>query len=80
MINFLKKLTVLLFAVMILVPVLLFNREKEAMSVIDNRYLAENPLTSGAYVEDLTKALEDYVGDRIGLRDEMIRRPMRSPI
>lgn len=73
MMNFLKKLTILLFAAMILVPVLLFNREKEAMSVIDNRYLAENPLTSGAYVEDLTKALEDYISDRIGLRDEMIR-------
>ena len=68
----LKYLTALLFAAMILVPVLLFNREEPAMSAIDNRYLAENPFRSAETVDELNRGLEAYVSDRIGLRDEMI--------
>ena len=68
----LKKCTVFLFAVLILIPVLLFNREEGAMSAIDNRYLAENPLTHSGE-GTFSQRMEQYVSDRIGLRDRMIR-------
>lgn len=66
-----KRITVLLFTLVLLVPLLTFNLEPESVSEIDNRMLAAYPLTEGA-TGDLTEQVEDFVGDRIGLRDQMI--------
>lgn len=69
-----KFLTVFLFSLIIIVPVVTFNFQPNASSAIDNRMLTENPfsqtLSDGDY--DLTENIENYVNDRIGLRDEMI--------
>ena len=71
-----KKLQIgmiVLFFVLLAVPMVLFNWEENVVSEIDNRQLTNNPFgpnaTEGA---DLTSALESYVSDRIGLRDQMI--------
>lgn len=55
------------------VPIVLFNHEKNAVSKIDNKVLTENPFGADAEpVDDLTDALESFVSERIGLRDQMI--------
>lgn len=54
-----------------MIPIFTFNTEKDAISEIDNRVLAENPLTV-ENSEDFTTDVENYVNDRIGLRNEMI--------
>ena len=84
----LKVITVICFALIILIPILTFNFEENAVSVIDNRELAKNPFSvkkreynEENYEEEeseegkekrLTENIENYVSDRIGLRDEMI--------
>ena len=69
----LRVLTIICFALVILIPTLIFNLEEDAISVIDNRKLAVNPFSAEAAGNgDLTESIENYVGDRIGLRDEMI--------
>lgn len=60
-----------LFAVIILTPLLTFNFEENAVSLIDNRELTKNPFSS-ASSGDLTVNIQSYVNDRIGLRDNMI--------
>lgn len=55
----------------LLIPILTFNTEENAISEIDNRALAVNPFTEESS-EDFTKDVENYVNDRIGLRNEMI--------
>ena len=67
--KFLRIITVLLFAAVILVPVCCFNTTPDAVSLIDNRKLTINPFELEG---DLTKNIENYVNDRIGLRDEAI--------
>lgn len=85
----LRVVTVICFSLIILIPVLTFNFEENAVSVIDNRELTKNPFLvkkeydKGEYYEEekygeegeekgLTENIENYVSDRIGLRDEMI--------
>ena len=69
----LQILTVILFSLVLFLPIVTFNFEKEAASEIDNRMLAENPFTNGIGINgDRTAAVENYINDRIGLRDEMI--------
>ncbi len=85
----LRVITVICFVLIILIPVLTFNFEENAISVIDNRELAKNPFSISrealgeeeGYEEEeygeeeetgLTENIENYVSDRIGLRDEMI--------
>lgn len=65
---------VLLFALINLIPIALFCWEPEVVSEIDNRMLAENPFSPELRNQDcdLTQAIENYVNDRIGLRDDMI--------
>ena len=61
------------FCVLLIIPGALFNHEKNAVSEIDNKVLMENPLTSETEsVDDLADALDQYVSERIGLRDQMI--------
>lgn len=59
---------------MILLPILAFNTQPNAVSEIDNRMLTENPFSAEAREnsEDLTEDIENYVNDRIGFRDDMI--------
>ncbi|MGM9614141.1 MAG: hypothetical protein ACI3W7_01260 [Oscillospiraceae bacterium] len=65
-----QKISILLFSLLILVPLVTFNLEEESISEIDNRMLTENPFTNRN--GDLSEQIESYVNDRIGLRDEMI--------
>ena len=70
-----KIITVVLFFVLLAIPVITFNWKENVVSEIDNRNLTNNPFGDN-YVSDgetdLSGALEDYVQDRIGLRNEMI--------
>lgn len=66
----LKKITVVIFCVLLFLPVLMFDFTENAVSEIDNRELAANPLTNDG--EDFTVDVENYVNDRIGFRNEMI--------
>lgn len=66
----LKSVSIVVFSAIIVLPLIFFNFEPNSVSEIDNRLLADNPFTN---VEgDVTKSLENYVGDRIGFRDEII--------
>lgn len=65
----LRIIKTILFSVVIILPIAFFNFTPNTISAIDNRKLAENPLTADG---DLTENIENYVNDRIGLRDEMI--------
>lgn len=67
----LKRIIILAFCAVLLIPILTFNTEENAISEIDNRALAVNPFTEESS-EDFTKDVENYVNDRIGLRNEMI--------
>lgn len=64
-----KIIFTVLFAIILLIPIATFNFDEDAVSAIDNRQLAQNPLEADG---DLTQNIQDYVNDRIGLRDEMI--------
>ncbi|MBO5891706.1 MAG: hypothetical protein J6Q30_03220 [Oscillospiraceae bacterium] len=64
-----KIISLILFAAVIIVPLAFFNTETDAISLIDNRKLAENPFTAKG---DITQNIQNYVNDRIGFRDEMI--------
>lgn len=66
----LKKVTIIIFCILLLLPVLKFDFTEHAVSEIDNRELAVNPLTNRG--EDFTSDLENYVNDRVGFRNEMI--------
>lgn len=65
----LRWITVILFLLAVLLPLVFFNFTPNAVSLIDNRYLTENPF---ALEGDLTTNMESYVSDRIGFRDEAI--------
>lgn len=70
-----KAAVILLFIFLLFLPLCTFNWEKDAVSAIDNRSLAPNPFTKGETNRagrDLTKDIEAFVSDRIGLRDPMI--------
>ncbi len=64
-----RIITMVLFVAIIAVPLIFFNTEPNSVSLIDNRELTENPFTLEG---DLTTNIQNYVNDRIGLRDEMI--------
>lgn len=67
----LRSIVIVVFAAVIFVPIVLFNWAPNSVSAIDNRVLTENPFTQPT-TDDLTNDIENYVSDRIGLRDEMI--------
>ena len=64
-----KIIALILFVAIILTPLCFLNTEPNAVSVIDNRKLTENPFSLEG---DLTENIQNYVNDRIGFRDEMI--------
>ena len=65
----LRFITIMMFAIVIMLPLLFFNLTPNSVSLIDNRKLAENPFSEEG---DLTANIEMYVSDRIGFRDTMI--------
>lgn len=67
-----RYVTIVLFALIILIPVLLFNFEEDAVSEIDNKKLVISPFSEEAKNNDFTDHFESYINSRIGLRDEMI--------
>ena len=67
--NSLKRITVIVFAVVVIIPLIFFNFDLDAISLIDNRELAGNPFTEEG---DLTENIESFISDRIGFRDKAI--------
>lgn len=67
-----KIISIFLCAIIIALPVVGFNFKENAVSAIDNRTLAPWPLSEKAG-GDLTENIENYINDRIGFRDKMIR-------
>lgn len=68
--------TIIIFIVLLFIPILKFNWKENVVSEIDNRTLTNNPLGPNYQPEndddDLTNAIENYLQDRIGFRDQMI--------
>lgn len=64
----LRNLFLILMAVLVVVPLLTFNWEKDSVSPIDNRKLAEFNLAEG----DKTNMIDQFIKDRIGFRSESI--------
>ena len=60
-----------LFLAMLIVPAIFTNTEKQAISEIDNRHLAEWPVTK-SLGSDYSNGIETYLKDRIGGRSQMI--------
>lgn len=67
---------ILIFSLIILVPILTFNLKEDVVSEIDNRKLMniENIFAG----DDLTKGIESFIDDRIGLRTKMVSAYNRS--
>lgn len=59
-------------ALVILVPVLLFNGKPDQISEVENRALAELPPIQEGF-NAFTSGLSEYIDDRIGLRDQMMQ-------
>ncbi len=68
----LKKMTIVFFLAIILLPILKFNFEENSVSKIDNRMLTKNPFSKDSLKGDMTQNIENYISDRIGYRDLMI--------
>ena len=69
-----RLIVVIFFSAIIMIPILNFNFTSGAVSEIDNRMLTENPFSDASLNNggDLSESIQNYVNDRIGLRDEMI--------
>jgi len=65
-----QRIVILVFSFIILLPLILFNFQKDAVSELDNRMLAPSPFegTNGS----MSDRVDNYVNDRIGLREDMI--------
>ena len=68
------RITIFLFSLLILVPVFFMNFKGNQVSLTDNRMLAENPFKAESREpgERIPAAVERYISDRIGFRDEII--------
>ncbi len=65
-----KSIVLIVFSVIILLPLIFFNFTEDAISIIDNKKLAPSPLKTAS--GSLTDNIDNYMNDRIGLREEMI--------
>ncbi len=63
-----RNLFLIVMAILVSLPILCFNWEKDSISPIDNRKLTEFSLESG----DKTSMIESFVKDRIGFRSGSI--------
>lgn len=72
--NKIKILSLAIFFILVLLPMLSFRTEEELVSDIDNRKLAGSPLEAlrNGNRKNVQKKIQDYVNDRIGFRSEMI--------
>ena len=71
--NLIRTIMALVFSFIILAPVVTFNFDEDAISLIDNRKLTANPLSNESLASgDLTENLQYYINDRLGFRDDMI--------
>lgn len=69
----LRIIIICMFFAVIAIPLVTFNWEENVVSEIDNSELTNNPFGDNYEgTGGITDALEDYVQDRIGFRDEMI--------
>ena len=68
-----RIIIICIFSLIILTPIVTFNFQENAISKNDNRMLAESPFSENVWgKQDFTKSVENYINDRIGLRDQMI--------
>lgn len=70
-----KKLLIIVFLSILLVPIVFFNFQSNYKSEIDNRMLTENPLENlddTEILQNLGAQLSAYVDDRIGFRNEAV--------
>lgn len=71
-----NMLKIIMFLFIILVPIVTFNLKKDVVSEIDNRKLMNiEDIFTG---DDLTKGIEGFIDDRIGLRNKMVNAYNRS--
>ncbi len=69
-----KVFTLIVFFAMIAVPLALFNFKPDAVSDVDNRKLAPSPFSASAdNSKRWTVRTEEFVNDRIGLRNQMLQ-------
>ena len=66
-----RVITVFIFTFILLLPVVFFNFDEDAVSVIDNRMLAPNPFVESD--ENFQTRLSNYISDRNKFREIMIR-------
>ena len=65
-------IAIVLFCVMIIVPTAMTNNKQDAISTRDNRRLSQLPWKVSCNGETFTEAANNYMNDRIGLRDNFI--------
>lgn len=66
--RYIKTVFLAIMAIMLILPLLAFNLEKDSISPIDNRKLSEFKLDA----QDKTEMLDSYIKDRIGFRSNSI--------
>lgn len=72
-----KILSIILFLMVLVIPIIKFNWQENAVSAIDNRKLTNNPFGKN-YVpesegESLAVGVNNYINDRLGYREQMIK-------
>ncbi len=65
-------LTICVFSLVMVIPFIFTNRDKEAVSETDNRALADNPITASLRGTRYADAVNNYYNDRIGFRADLI--------
>lgn len=72
-----KILSIIIFFVILMIPVVKFNWQENVISTIDNRELINNPFGKN-YIpanegDTITTGIDYYISDRLGYRDQMIK-------
>lgn len=68
-----KIIYVISFFLILILPMIFLTRGRDVTSKIDNRMLANSPLSEGFESSgDRTEDIENFLSDRIGFRDKMI--------
>ena len=72
-----RNIYLIIVLLILLLPIIFFNTEDNSISKIDNRKLTENPFETSFFKTDFNKDffnnLKNYIKDRIGLRENMIK-------
>ena len=67
-----KKIYVIFFMILLLLPLILFNWKDDYISLIDNRPLKKFPNKENFGENDKTNYIQSYINDRIGGREKII--------